>query len=160
MVPASHADVAKSTFPPVADLLDHEPPMRLVDEIVEELPEGLVCRATIGDDFVFLRDGEVDALVCVELVAQTVACCVGLADVRRSDAPRGGLIVGCRDARFNVERLAVGDELVVRVKRQWVKEPAASFTGEVLRGSDVLATVELAVIAGTSVEEFMAGKSE
>lgn len=130
--------------------------MLLVDEIVEELPAGLVCKAAIRDDFVFLRGEEVDALVCVELVAQAVGCCVGLADVRQNDAPRGGLIVGCRDARLFVEKLHLGDELLVRVKREWVREPAASFSGEVRRGDELLATVELAVVAGTSVEALMA----
>jgi predicted hotdog family 3-hydroxylacyl-ACP dehydratase len=141
-------------FPPVDTLLLHEPPMRLVDEVVGELPSGIVCKTTISPKFVFLRDGEVDALVCVELVAQAVACYVGLAEVRENQAPRGGLIVGCRDARFHVERLRLGDELLIRASRTWIRHPAASFSGEVSRNGTILATVELAVIAGVSIEDF------
>lgn len=139
-------------FPSVASLLVHEPPMRLIDEVVGESPNGLVCRTRITDDFVFLREGEVDVVVCLELVAQAVGCCVGLAEVRKSEAPRGGLVVGCRDARFNVEKLLLGDELYIRVERQWVREPAASFIGEVVRNDEVLAKVEISVISGMSID--------
>lgn len=52
---ARHVDAGP--FPAVAELVAHEPPMRLVDEIVEERSGGLVCETTIGDDFVFLRNG-------------------------------------------------------------------------------------------------------
>jgi len=126
--------------------------MRLVTEIVEELDAGLICRVAIGQDFVFLRAGEADAVVCVELVAQTVACFVGLAEHREGIAPRGGLLVGCRDARFHVEKLRAGDDLLVRVQRQWIREPAASFTGSVTRGAELVADVELSVVSGVSVD--------
>ncbi len=134
-------------FPPVDRLLPHGPPMRLVDAVVAESEDGLVCRARIGDDFVFLRDGEAEIAVCVELVAQTVGCLVGLRDVREGRAPKPGLLVGCRDARFHAEKLRRGDELTIEIKTQWIREPVASFVGSVVRADDVLADVELVVVS-------------
>jgi len=124
--------------------------MRLVESVVEELVDGVVCKVVVGDDFVFLRDGEAEAAVCVELVAQSVACFVGLLDAREGITPRPGMLVGCRDARFYADKLRVGDELLVRVRRQWIRESMASFSGEVVRGDDLLATMELSVVAGTA----------
>jgi predicted hotdog family 3-hydroxylacyl-ACP dehydratase len=121
--------------------------MCLVDSIVEEIEGGLVCKVVIDDAFVFLRDGEVDGAVCIELVAQSIGCMAGLHDLRQGRKPRPGLLVGCRQARFDGRRLRRGDELRVTVERQWVREPAASFLGKVERDDAVLASMELCVVA-------------
>lgn len=134
-------------YPPVDSLLPHKPPMRLVDSILHEVDDGLVCKVVVGDDFVFLRDGRAEMAVCIELVAQSVACLAGLRDVRAGRKPKSGLLVACRDARFSEGALRPGDELAVQVKSQWVKEPVASFTGQVRRADDVLADVEVVVIS-------------
>jgi predicted hotdog family 3-hydroxylacyl-ACP dehydratase len=134
-------------YPPLESLFPHRPPMRLLDSIVGEIDDGLVCKVVVRDDFVFLRDGEAEVVVCVELVAQSVACYAGLRDARRGLPPKNGLLVGCRDARFQGESLRVGDELTVSVKSQWVREPVASFSGRVLRGDELLAEVEVVVIS-------------
>jgi predicted hotdog family 3-hydroxylacyl-ACP dehydratase len=132
--------------------------MILIDAIVDEVPGGVVCRATIGPDSLFVRDGAASSVVCVELVAQSVAAFVGLTDRREGGEPRGGLLVGCRDAQFHVEHLSVGDDLRVSVRRQWIREPAASFAGAVKRGTELVATVELTVVSGESVASLLAGE--
>jgi len=120
--------------------------MRLIDAIVGEREDGLVCEVLVTGDFVFLRDGEAELAVCVELVAQAVACMSGLADVRRGRPSRPGLLVGCRDARFQGEKLRAGDRLLVEVRSQWVRAPVASFTGSVRRGAETIAEVEVTVV--------------
>lgn len=144
-----------SSYPPVAGLLPHGPPMRLVDSIVGEIEGGLVCRAIIGDDFPFLRDGEAELVVCVELVAQSVGCFTGLEDRRRHAEPRPGLLVGCRDARFTGEPLRAGDELVITVVTRWVREPVACFHGTVERSGATIADVEVTVVATNDITAAM-----
>jgi predicted hotdog family 3-hydroxylacyl-ACP dehydratase len=134
-------------YPSVASLLPHGPPMLLVDAIVAEVEGGLVCRSVIREDFPFLRDGEAELVVCMELVAQTVGCFTGLVDGRRGGKPRPGLLVGCRDARFTGEPLRVGDELTITIATRWVKEPVACFHGFVERRDARIAEVEITVVA-------------
>lgn len=136
-------------FPDVAELLPHGPPMRLVDGIVETVPDGIVCRTRIGDDFVFLRGDEVDVVVTIELVAQTIGCYAGLRDHAEGKPSRPGLLVGCRTARFVAPCLRRGDDLLIRVTSQWVRESVASFTGEVTRDGQLVASVELSVVIAT-----------
>jgi predicted hotdog family 3-hydroxylacyl-ACP dehydratase len=134
-------------FPPVEALLPHAPPMRLIDSITEEIEGGLVCKVVVDDGFVFLRDGEAELAVCIELVAQCIGCLAGLRDLRRGSPPRPGLLVGCRDARFHGEKLRAGDELAVKVETQWIREPVGNFRGQVKRRGDVVAEVEVMVIS-------------
>lgn len=134
-------------YPPVSALVPHRPPMRLVDAIVGEVDGALVCRTEIKDDFVFLRDGQAELAVCVELVAQSVACFAGLRDVREGRRPKAGFLVGCRSARFDGEPLRPGDTLDITVKSSWVREPAASFAGRVVRRDAVVADVEVVVVS-------------
>lgn len=131
--------------------------MRLVDRVLEELPGGLSCQTRIGPDFVFLRDGRVDIAVCLELIAQTVACYSGLADRRKGLTPRGGLFVGCRDARFHAGEIRQDDELRIDVHQEWVREPAASFRGEVTRGAETLATAVISVVSGIDLATVLEG---
>lgn len=145
--------------------------MRLIESVVEERSDGIVCRVVIDDRFVFLRDGTAEIAVCMELVAQAVGCCVGLEELRRGEEPRGGLLVGCRQADFAPGRLHAGDELLVTVEKLWVREPIASFSGEVTRvrrdptgattkpakpgeAGEQLASVELSVVHGLSPEAY------
>ena len=121
--------------------------MRLIDTLVEESSDSLVCRTTIREDFPFLRDGEADVIVCMELVAQAVACLTGLVDHRRNIDPRPGLLVGCRDAHFTGASLRVGDELCNTVKKRWVRDPVASFEGFVERDSQRIAELDVTVVA-------------
>jgi predicted hotdog family 3-hydroxylacyl-ACP dehydratase len=136
------------SLPGVERLLAHGPPMRLIDSVVEAHTKGVTCRAKIAEDFVFLRDGEAESVVSVELVAQAIGCFVGLSDFRDGHPPRKGLLVGVREASFSEKKLRVGDELVVTAEEQWIRESAASFSGEVRRGDELLARVVLLVVSG------------
>lgn len=152
--------LANTALPPVSDLLAHRPPLRLVDEVIEARERGVTCKTVIGPDFVFLRDGLAECAVCIELVAQAVGCCVGLADRKEGGAPRKGLLVGTRDARLAAEPLRIGDTLVTKVEQKWVREQAASFVGEVTRDGTILAEVEILVVSGIDPASLMNGSAD
>jgi predicted hotdog family 3-hydroxylacyl-ACP dehydratase len=143
------------SYPTVANLLPHRPPMRLIDAILDEKERGLVCRVVIRDDFPFLERGEAELVVCVELIAQSVGCFTGLVDQRNGKRPRPGLLVGCRDARFAGDPLRRGDDLTVTIETRWVREPVACFLGRVDRASARIASAEVTVIAIDDVAAVM-----
>jgi predicted hotdog family 3-hydroxylacyl-ACP dehydratase len=137
-----------------ADFVPHRPPMLWLDEVGEETPSSVVCYTTIRPDFIFLDgpdgldDGHVRPVVMIELVAQASAVHLGLKARRAGRPPRFGMLVGCREAEFFVERLEVGDELTVTVERAFDEPEVSAFVGTVARGGAVIGRVSLSVVNG------------
>jgi predicted hotdog family 3-hydroxylacyl-ACP dehydratase len=130
---------------PAADYLPHRPPMLLIDEVLEVTDRVGVCRTTIHPDCVFAIDGRVHPSAMIEFVAQTCAIAVGVLAARDGDPPRLGMIMACREVSFAVDHFAVGDELTITVTKAFGQKMMAAFTGTVVRGGEVCATIQLSV---------------
>ena len=140
-----------ATRRPAADFVPHRPPMLWLDEVGGDTASSVVCYTTIRPDFVFLDrlDGDhARPVVMIELVAQACAVYLGIKAVREGRAPRLGVLVGCREAEFFVERLVVGDELTVTVTRVGGEPEVSAFVGSVARGGAEIGRVSLSVIDG------------
>jgi predicted hotdog family 3-hydroxylacyl-ACP dehydratase len=111
----------------IAQLVPHQPPMLWIDELVEQSDDGIVCRVTLRPDHVFLDAGQAESVVLVELMAQSVAAFVGLADRRKGAEPRPGYLVAIPDARFFVPTVAVGQTLDITCSRRFGDDNIASF---------------------------------
>ena len=131
---------------PAARYLPHQPPMLLIDDIVEVTEQRAVCRAMIRPDCVFAIDGAVNPAAMIEFVAQVCAIYVGVRSARLGDPPQVGFIMACREVDFEVERFAVGDELTITATKVFGQKQLAAFTGTVARGGARCATVQLSVI--------------
>jgi predicted hotdog family 3-hydroxylacyl-ACP dehydratase len=131
---------------PIAGYLPHQPPMRLLDDIVEVTDNRAVCRATIRPDCVFAVDGRVHPAAMIEYVAQACAVYAGVVSARDGGGPRLGLIMACREVDFLVDGFAVGDELTIAAQKVFAGSQMAAFTGTVRRGDQVCATIQLSVI--------------
>ncbi len=135
-------------FPDIADLVPHRHPMLLLDAVVDYAQSVIVCTARIDQGHPFLEGEVVDALVCVELVAQTVAAYAGYQDHLAGRAPSLGFLVSCREARFDVATLALGDALRVEARHTWGDDRLGSFAGRVLRKGEEVASIEVGVYRG------------
>lgn len=133
------------SFPPIAELLPHQPPMLWLDEVIARDGDTVHCRLTIRDSHVFVEDGEVEPLTSVEWMAQTVGALVGLMDRVKRESPRPGYLIAVPEAQFFVERFAVGDVLDLKARRNWGDDTLASFECEVLRGAEQAAVAQLSV---------------
>ena len=94
-------------FPPIATLLPHAPPARLVRSVLETSPEGLTGVAEIPAESPFATGEQAPAFVGLEAAAQGAAV---LETLGRQDAPgpRIGYLVVIRGARCAVPTLPVG----------------------------------------------------
>ena len=137
-----------ATTPGLTELVPHRGPMLLLDSVVSHGEREITCRATIGETHAFLEGGEVDVLVCVELVAQAVAAYVGNRDYVPGEPPKVGFLVSCREATFEVPSLGVGDTLTVEARHVWGDAHVGSFKGRVSRGGATVADVEVGVYRG------------
>ena len=131
---------------PAVGYLPHQPPMLLIDDIVEITETRAVCRATIHPDCVFAIDGAVHPAAMIEFVAQACAIYASASSAEDGGPPRLGLIMACREAEFAVDRFAVGDQLTIVASKAFGGNQMASFTGTVSRGDALCATIQLSVV--------------
>jgi predicted hotdog family 3-hydroxylacyl-ACP dehydratase len=123
--------------------------MLLLDRIVAFQPEqSVTCEVRIRPDATFVEDGGVPAVVGIEYMAQTVAAFAGMSARADGKPPRVGLLLGCRELRLTTDAYAIGDTLTVNARRTWGESEIGSFTCNVARGGEVLATGTLTVYQG------------
>lgn len=114
-------------LPPVAELVPHEPPMILVDELVEWSPTRARVRARVRPGGPFVVAGRMPATILLEYMAQAIAVAEGMRGRVGRVGPAGpasgerspGLLLGTRELELDVQELAVGDILEIRVEQRF-----------------------------------------
>ena len=122
--------------------------MVLIDSVVDHRERTITCATTIRADHPFLDGDTVDVLVCVELVAQSVAAYAGYRDRLAGRPLTHGFLVSCREATFEVSSLGLGDSLRIETSHTWGDERVGSFAGRVSRDGVTVAEVVVGVYRG------------
>ena len=123
---------ASRKMPPIAALLPHEPPMRLVDALLEGTERAACCDAIIKPDHPFMQAGGVPAVLALELIAQTVAAHVGFVSYLKGQPPRLGFLIGCRELDLHTDAFVSGTRLRIEVEQSWADAgDAAVYRGRV-----------------------------
>lgn len=144
---------AKQPFPPVAELVPHEPPMLLVEELVEWSESAALVRATIRAGSPFVAGERMPATILLEYMAQAIAVANGMADrLRGRAASEVGLLLGTRELDLQVDELAVGDVLELRVAREFRDDKLARYACTAERAGEQLARATINVMV-TSAKE-------
>ncbi len=135
--------------PPVAPLLPHAPPARLLRAVLEVSPEGLTGVGEIPGASPFATDGYAPAFVGFEAAAQGAAALEALlrrdlhADDGDASGPRIGYLVALRGARCRVAALPVEQPFRLTVRLTGSAPPLSIYEvtvegaggAELLRGS-------------------------
>jgi len=141
-----------TTFPPIADVVPHRPPMLLLDRVLSYDGERVVCELTLQPNSPFAQPGEnggeVPAIVGLEYMAQAIATGAGLSARDKGQPARVGFLLGCRNLTIAVDSFRVGDRLTVEARRTWGESDLGSFACKVRRGDDVLCEGALTVYQG------------
>jgi len=137
-----------TTYPPIAELVPHKPPMILIDEVLDFAPTLLRARVTLTEASPFVEDGQVPTLVSIEYMAQSIAAFAGLTGRRGGEPVRLGYLIACREMTLAVDSLCAGDELEVRVMQVWSDEQLGHFDCVVLRRGETVAHAWLSVFQG------------
>ncbi|MCB9897788.1 MAG: hypothetical protein H6825_07280 [Planctomycetes bacterium] len=142
-----------SAMPPVASVVPHEPPMLMIDALLEYGP-GHALSTCVVDHPLFARDGVVDALVTFECMAQTVAACLGCEALGGGGAVRPGMVIACREMRLERPVLEIGERLLFEVTRVRGSESVSHFECET-RADDgtLVASTVLTLVHGDSLPE-------
>ena len=137
------------TYPTIEELIPHSGPAVQIDSVLTSDDEAITCRATIGPHTWFADDTGVPAIVCLELMAQTVAAYDGLRNLMSGVDVQRAVLVSCRELDLEVDRLEHGD--VVDIEARVVvggMGALASFTCDVFRRGQRLASGSLNVYEG------------
>lgn len=142
----------KNTFSSVAELIPHQPPMRLVDEVlVVEENEGQ-ARAYVRQDHLFLReDGTLAPEVFCEFIAQGFAACEAQRRVWRGETiDGGGYLANIRDLTIS-DFAHAGDILTIFTTQMDDCFGTRIVRGRVQRGAQIVAegTVYIFMWEGT-----------
>jgi predicted hotdog family 3-hydroxylacyl-ACP dehydratase len=86
-------------LPPVADLVPHAPPARLLAEVLAAGAGGILCAGSIPAHHSLAAGGEAAGFLAIELGAQAAAALEALAR-HPGGPPRIGYLVGVRDAHL------------------------------------------------------------
>lgn len=134
-------------YPPVAELVPHEPPMLLVDELLEWSPDTALVRATIRAGSPFVTLDRMPATILLEHMAQAIAVANGMADREAGRvAAEIGVLLGTRELELFCDELAVGDELELRVVREFADDKLARYACETTRAGELLARATINVM--------------
>ncbi|MBN2437000.1 MAG: hypothetical protein JXL20_00185 [Deltaproteobacteria bacterium] len=127
----------------IETLIPHRGRMRLIGEALAVDDDRAVTSSVVTEDWPLYRDRAVDALVTIELVAQTAALLEGW---KRQQSGRGGTqgwLVGIKGADFRLPRIPLSATLITEVRRDCALEGYAVFEGKVCLGTEVVAAVSI-----------------
>jgi predicted hotdog family 3-hydroxylacyl-ACP dehydratase len=137
-------------FPPVAELVPHEAPMILVDELVEWSPTRARVRALVRRGGPFVSEGQLSATILLEYMAQAIAVADGMTarETGGRERPGVGLLLGVRELNLTVDAVAIGDVLDIHVAHRFSDGTLASYDCEVRRADELLASGAINVMIG------------
>jgi 3-hydroxyacyl-[acyl-carrier-protein] dehydratase len=133
-------DPELSAAPALDALLPHRPPMRLVDSLVRETADGLVCTARVPPACALAEHGVAPALAGVEAAAQTAAVWEALRRWRRGNdgAVRIGYLVALRDITLFAEHVAADAPMLTAVRLEAAAPPLTHYRIETCVDGKVL----------------------
>jgi predicted hotdog family 3-hydroxylacyl-ACP dehydratase len=138
--------------PSVEDLLPHGGRMLLIDEILEVDTETAVSKSRVTENWPLFDGMAVSALMIVELVAQTCGLSNGLDRIRTQgeDSSKKGFLVGIKSARFYVDSLPLGAEIITEATNRFKFEAFREIEGTSRIGSDIVGEVTLQVMQAST----------
>ncbi len=102
----------------IEDILPHRGDMLLIDDILEVDSKHAITASVIKKSCPLMDADGVQALIMVELAAQSAGVCNGLDRIKKQgiDSEKMGWLVGIKRAVFHVEKIPVGSKVITHSK--------------------------------------------
>ena len=132
----------------IEDLLPHRDRMLLIDEVLEVDDKKAVTSATVTDRWPLFFGKAVDAVILIEVVAQTAGINNGWGRIKKhgKDSEKKGWLVGIKQSRFFVDAVALNDRIITYAENQFEYEGYRQVLGTARIGEDIVGEVELQLI--------------
>ncbi|SMY35347.1 hotdog family protein [Photobacterium andalusiense] len=132
-------------IPPLAQLLPHEAPMILIDELISVDVENVHCQVTIRSDNLFFdkHTHAVAAYVGIELMAQTIASWAGYHAWQQSKPTPMGFLLGCRRYHSEWSQFKQGVVLDIHAERLMQDNNMVVFSCKIVHQQQTIASCQL-----------------
>jgi predicted hotdog family 3-hydroxylacyl-ACP dehydratase len=126
-------------------LLPHRGPMLLISEIISITGQGAFTRAIVSEHWPLTDASGVDALVLIEIVAQTAGINNGwhLMQKEGPEVDHRGWIVGIKRSRLLVKKIPLGTVIETQSENTFEYDSLREIQGVVRIGGHVVAEVTL-----------------
>lgn len=129
----------------VARLVPHQPPILMLDRLLEVKERSSVSEMTVRPDMTFVNaDGVLEETAYPEIISQAVAAQEGFRNLGSSDPFQKGYLLGVKTFEI-LGRAEVGEHLLVSVHKAVKYGDFGIIHGEVRKGDEVIARGEIKV---------------
>lgn len=143
----------KVDFSQIMPYSPHRPPMVWIDEVTDYGATGGECLVKIKHDGLYMDPGGLRASACIEFIAQAygyMSIAWRVYEQQPNAKPlKRAFLAAIKDATTcgpqTLATVKSGDELRVKISGVRSLGPITMFNGEVVRGSEVLATAAMKV---------------
>jgi predicted hotdog family 3-hydroxylacyl-ACP dehydratase len=138
----------------VSQLLAHDTPMVLIDQVECYDDENIYSNINVTENSPFLYGETVPSYIAVEYMAQTIACYSGVQARNGGNEVRIGFLLGTRKLKLYVDEFHVGDNLLVKAKILYNDGEMAAFDCHILNKNKIVAEAKLNVYQPENPEWF------
>ncbi|OHD66546.1 MAG: hypothetical protein A2176_02105 [Spirochaetes bacterium RBG_13_51_14] len=131
----------------IEKLIPHRGRMKLVGDIIEIDDDRCVTASIVSNEWPLRADGYVDAIILIELTAQTAGVHFGWDEMKRGKENAGtvGWLVGIKNAMLYRDRIAVGSNIVISIEDRKSDDTYAEIIGTARVESEVIGEIMLQV---------------
>ena len=155
-------NIVSSSLPLIADLVPHERPMILLDNLISVDEDNLHCQVFISSNSQFYDAPyeTVGGWIGIEYMAQAVSAWSGYRSFLKGEASPIGFLLGTRRYTCEVSAFNKNDVLDIYVERLLESEGMGSFSCSIKNKNKILATAQLTVFVPNAeqLEEMLKGK--
>ncbi|RJR28845.1 MAG: hypothetical protein C4576_35955 [Desulfobacteraceae bacterium] len=136
----------------IDDLLPHRGRMRLVDEVIEVDEERAVTRSTVSEQWPLFDGKGVNALILIELTAQTAGICNCWKGIKEQGDRfvRKGWLVGIKHSRFFVDTIPLNTQIITTTENRFSFENFREVSGTVTIDSRLVGEITLQLVQADS----------
>ncbi|MCP4135318.1 MAG: hypothetical protein GY754_30395 [bacterium] len=115
----------------IEDYIPHRDRMKLIEEVLEVADGRSVTVSTVSEQWPMFRDGYVNPIIMIELVAQTSSLAVGWKKRNEEKVGGKGWLVGLKEASFDIESLPLNTRLVTEIDERYSHDNYVVLDGSV-----------------------------
>lgn len=153
-----------SHIPDLIDILPHDMPLALVDELIDVHALSIHCRVTISDKNIFFNHETktIPAWVGIEFMAQSVAGWSGYHAWKKGNKSPIGFLLGSRKYKAECSEFQQGDTLDIFAEQVLENNGMAVFSCYIESNGQQVASSQLNVFVPTKekLEELLAPKQD
>lgn len=137
-----------SELPAIRQLIPHDGPMVLLEELTSWSPGLATCTFRVRAGAPFVRAGRLPVVATIEHMAQAAAACMGYEALAAGGSVKPGMVIASRSVELEREELRVGDAVTVHVRCIRGNEQLSHFQVSLTHEGASVARCELTIYHG------------